>query len=145
MGRKKLSEIEKAQALIRIKLGVFVMKIAVQLNVSKRIVYTLLKAAKSLPDSTVPKRKFGSGRKRKTSARTDHNHIFRPEVLISPSIMPASLKKKHSNLLKGYQSKQSKIGLKMTLAFPAGMQIKKPLLTEKMRKKRSTFAKKYQH
>ena len=63
MGRKKLSEIEKAQALIKIKLGVPVMKNAVELNVSKQTIYTLIKAAKSLPDGTVPKPKIGSGRK----------------------------------------------------------------------------------
>ena len=100
------------------------MKIAVELNVSKKTVYTLLKAAKGLPDGNEPKRKIGSGRKRKTSPRT--NHIFWREVLVSLSITPASLKKKHSKLLEGYQSKQSKIGLKMTLAFPAGVQQKSP-------------------
>ena len=57
MGRKKLSETEKAQALIKIKLGVPVMKIAVKLNVSIPTVKVLLKAAKGLPDGTVPKRK----------------------------------------------------------------------------------------
>ena len=60
MGRKKLSEIKKTQSLIKIKLGVPVMKIAVELNVSKQTVYTLLKAAKGLPDGTVPKRKIVS-------------------------------------------------------------------------------------
>ena len=124
MGRKKLSEIEKAQALIKIKLGVPVMKIAVELNVSKQTVYTLLKAAKGLPDGTVPKQKIGSCRKQKTSARTDY--IFRREVLISPSITFVSLKKKHSKLLEGYQFEQSKIGLKIALAFSAGMQQKSP-------------------
>ena len=122
MGKKKLSEIEKARALIKIKLKVPVMKIAVELNGSKQTVFMLLKAAKGLPDGIVPKRKIGSGRKRKTSAMT--NHIFGRKVLISPSITPASLKKKHPKLLEGYKSKQFKISLKMTLAFPAGMQQK---------------------
>ena len=67
------------------------MKIAVEFNASRQIVYILLKAAKGLPDGTVTKRK--------TSAWTDP--ILRQEVLISPSIMPASLKKKHSKLLEG--------------------------------------------
>ena len=88
-------------------MGVPVIKIAMELNVLKQTVYTLLKAAKGLPDGIVSKRKFGSGRKRKTSARTDH--IFMREVLISPSITPASLKMKHPKLLEGYQSEQSKL------------------------------------
>ena len=93
------------------------MKIAVELNVSKQTVYTLLKAVKGLPDGTVPKQKIGSVRKQKTSARTDH--ILKRKVLISPSITPASLKKKHQKLLEVHQSK---IDLKITLAIPAGMQ-----------------------
>ena len=70
MGRKKLSEIEKAQALTKIKMNVPVTKVAADLNISRQTVYTLLKATKDLPEVTVPKRKIGSGRKRKTTART---------------------------------------------------------------------------
>ena len=91
MGRKKLSEIEKAQALTKIKMGVPVTKVAADLNVSRQTVYTLLKVTKSLPEGTVLKRKIGSGRKRKTTARTDH--LLRREMLLRPSITPASLKK----------------------------------------------------
>ena len=58
MVRKKLSEIEKAQALTKIKLGVPVMKIAVELKYQVSLVYTLLKVAKGLPDGTVLKRKL---------------------------------------------------------------------------------------
>ena len=69
MGRKKLSEIEKALALTKIKMGVSVTKVAADLNVSRQTVCTLLKATKGLPEGSVPKRKIGSGRKRKTTAR----------------------------------------------------------------------------
>ena len=55
MGRKKLTDIEKAQALTKIGLGVCIIKIAAKLKVSKQAVYKLLKSAKGLPEGTVPK------------------------------------------------------------------------------------------
>ena len=41
MGRKKLLEIKKAQALTQIKMNVPVAKVAADLNVSRQTVYTL--------------------------------------------------------------------------------------------------------
>ena len=143
MGRKKLSEIEKAQALTKIKMSVPVTKVAADLNVSRQTVYTLLKVTKGLPEGTVPKRKIGSGRKRKTTARTDH--LLRREVLLRTSITPASLKKKHPKLLEGVSIRTIQHRLKNDLDLPCKRAAKKPLLTEKMRKKRLTFAKNYQH
>ena len=107
MGRKKLIDIEKAQALTKIGLGVSVIKTAAELKVSMQAVYTLLKSAKGLPEGTVPKQKVGSRRKRKTSAKTDN--IFRREVLVCPSITPATLKKNTQRCWRGCQSKQSNI------------------------------------
>ena len=52
MGRKKLSEIEKAQALTKIKM-VPVTKVAADLNVSRQTVYTLLKVTKGLPEGSL--------------------------------------------------------------------------------------------
>ena len=142
MGRKKLSEIEKAQALTKIKMNVPVTKVEADLNVSRQTVYTLLKATKGLPEGTFPKRKIGSGGKRKTTARTDN--LLRREVLLSPSITPASLKKKHPQLLVGVSIRTIQHRLKNDLDLPCRRAAKKPLLTEKMRKKRLTFAKNYQ-
>ena len=120
-----------------------VTKVAADLYVLRQIVYTLLKATKGLPEGTVPKRKIGSGRKRKTTARTDH--LLRREVLLSPSITPASLKKKHPKLLQGVSIRTIQHRLKNDLGRPCRRSAKKPLLTKKMRKKRLTFAKNYQH
>ena len=143
IGRKKLSEIEKGQALTKIKMNVPVTKVATDLNVSRQTVYTLLKATKGLPEGTVPKRKIGSGRKRKTTGST--NHVLRREVLLRPSITPASLKKKHPKLLEGVSIRTIQHRLENDLGLPCRRAAKKPLLTEKMRKKRLTFAKNYQH
>ena len=115
-------------------MNVPVTKVAVDLYVSRQTVYTLLKATKGLPEGTVPKRKLCSGRKRKTTARTDH--LLRREVLLSPSIIPASLKKKHPKLLQGVSIRTIQHRLKNDLGLPCRRSAKKPLLTEKMRKKR---------
>ena len=142
MKRKKLSEIEEAQTLTKIKMNVPVTKVAAELNVSRQTVYTLLKATKDLPKGTVLKRKIGSGRKRKTTARTDH--LLRQEVLLRPSITPASLKKKHLKLLERVSIRTIQHWLKNDLGLPCRRAAKKLLLTEKMRKKKITFAKNYQ-
>ena len=133
MGRKKLPKIEKAQASTKIKMNVPVTKVAAKLNVLRQTVYTLLKATKGLPEGTVPKRRIGCGRKRKTTARTDH--LLRREVLLRPSITPASLKKKHPKLLERISIRTIQHRLKNDLGFPCMRAAKKPLLTEKMRKR----------
>ena len=112
-------------------MGVPVTKVAADLNVSRQTVYTFLKVTKGLPEGTVPKRKIGSGRKRKTTARTDH--LLRREVLLRPSITPASLKK-HPKLLEGVSIRTIQHQLKNDLGLPCRRAAKKPLLTEKMRK-----------
>ena len=55
MGRKKLSEIEKAQALTKVEHSVSVTKIVADLKFSRQAIYKLMKAAKGLLKSTVPK------------------------------------------------------------------------------------------
>ena len=107
MKRKKLSEIEKAQALTKVEHGVPVTEIAADLKNYKQAIYKLMKAAKSLPKDIVPKRKIGSERKQKTSGRTDH--LLKQEVLANSLITTANLKKKHLELLEGFQSRQFKI------------------------------------
>ena len=97
MGRIKLSEIEKAQALTKLEHSVPVTEIAADLKVSRQAIYKLMKAAKGLPKSTAPKQKIGFGRKWKMSGRTDR--LLKQEVLVSPSITAASLNKKHLELL----------------------------------------------
>ena len=124
-------------------MNVPVTKVAADLNVSRQTVHTLLKATKGLLEGTVPKRKIGFDRKRKTTARPDH--LSRREMLLRPSITPASLKNKHPKLLEGVSIRTIQHQLKNDFGLPCRRAAKKPLLTEKMRKKRLTFAKNYQH
>ena len=83
MGRKKLSEIEKAQALTKVEQGVSVIKIVANLKVSRQAAYNLIKAAKNLPKGTVPKQKLVLEENKKMSGRTDC--VLKQQVLASPS------------------------------------------------------------
>ena len=66
-------------------------------------------------------------------------------MLLRPLITPASLKKKHPKLLEEVSIRTIQHRLKNDLGLPCRRAAKKSLLTEKMRKKRLTFAKNYQH
>ena len=115
MGRKKLSDAEKAQAFTKVEDSVPVTKIAANLKVSRQAVYKMMKAARGLPKGTVPKRKIGSGRKRKTSGRTDR--LLKQEVLASLSIMAANFKK-HPELLEEVSIRTIQNHLKNDLGPP---------------------------
>ena len=90
MGRKKLSDIEKAQALTKMEHGVSVTKITADLKVSRQAIYKLIKAAKGLSKSTVPKQKIDSGGKQEMSGRKDH--LLKQEVLVTSIIVTGLIK-----------------------------------------------------
>ncbi|KAG1704394.1 Dihydroorotate dehydrogenase (quinone), mitochondrial [Nymphon striatum] len=105
-------------------------------------VYSLTEAA-SLPTGGTPKRKEGSGGRRKTSARTDA--IMKREVMQNPSLTASELKKKHPDLLNTVSIKTIQHRLQKDLHLPTLRAAKKPMLTEAMKKKRVTFCKKYKN
>ena len=98
-GRKKLSEIEKAQVLTKEEHNISVTQIAADLKVSRQAAHKLMKTAKGLQKGTVKKQilqenNICSGKKRKTSGRTDR--LLKQDVLASPSITAAILNEKAS-------------------------------------------------
>ena len=141
MGRKKLTMEEKARALALIEQGMPVKHVAAELNVSRVSLFKLKKSAASLPTGTLPPRKLGCGRKRKTSERTDKMLVR--EVKQNPSITAAELKKKHPDLLQDVAVRTLQHRLQKDLGLPCRCAAKKPLLTDTMRKKRLQFAKQY--
>lgn len=96
MGRKKLTPAEKGRALALLE-GVSVIRTASDIGVTRRVIYNLKKAAACIPPGTVPGRKHVSGRKRKTTARTDT--LLKREVMTNPDITAKELKKKYQDLL----------------------------------------------
>ena len=134
---------EKTRAITLLEQGWSVIRVAVDLKVTRRVVYNLKKAAASVPPGTIPPRKKGSGARRKTSPRTDK--VLKREVLAEPSITAVELKKKHPDLLKKVSVRTIQHRLQKDLKLPARRAAKKPLLTEAMKKKRVNFCKKYKH
>ncbi|KAG1672327.1 Dihydroorotate dehydrogenase (quinone) [Nymphon striatum] len=143
MGRNKLQMEEKSRALTLLEQGKCVIAVAEDLKVSRQTVYRLKQAASSLPTGGTPKRKEGSGGRRKTSARTDA--IMKREVMQNPSLTASELKKKHPDLLNTVSIKTIQHRLQKDLHLPTLRAAKKPMLTEAMKKKRVTFCKKYKN
>ena len=96
-----------------------------------------MKAASGLPKGTVSKRKIGSGRKRKTSGRTDR--LLKQEVLASPSITAANLKKKHPELLEGASIRTIQNRLKNELGLLCRHAAKKNTFERQNDEKESEF------
>ena len=143
MGRKKLSTEEKCRALTMIQCGFSITRVAADLHVSRQALHKLKRTAARLPSCRTPPRKVGTGRKKKTTARTDA--LMRRDVMIDPSITAAALKKKHIQLLQNVSVRTIQHRLQKDLKMPCRRAAKKPLLTKAMMKKRVSFCKKYMH
>ena len=141
MGRCKLNMEEKARALTQLQQGVSAMRVAADIGVSRRSIYSLKRAAAALPPGTTPPRKPGTGTHRKTSPRTDN--LLRREVLSNPSISAAALKKKYPELLDRVSVRTIQHRLQKDLGLPCRRAAKKPMLTAAMKKKRLAFCHKY--
>ena len=140
MGRKKLSTEEKCRALTMIQCGFSITRVAADLHVSRQALHKLKRTAARLPSCRTPPRKVGTGRKKKTTARTDA--LMRRDVMIDPSITAAALKKKHIQLLQNVSVRTIQHRLQKDLKMPCRRAAKKPLLTKAMMKKRVSFCKK---
>ena len=90
---------EKMPAWTMLKEGVSIAHIATHLHVSKRVISDLKQAATGLPDNTMPTRKAGTGRKKRTIDGT--NAVWPSDVILNPSINHANLKQKQPKLLQG--------------------------------------------
>ena len=132
-----------SRALTLLEQGVSVIRVAAELQVTRMTVYRLKKAGDALPPGTTPRRKKGSGRPRKTSART--NFILKKEVKADPGITALELKEKHPKLLQDVAVRTVQHRLQKDLKIPSRRAAKKPLLSDKRRKKRLQFCKKYRH
>ena len=103
----------------------------------------ILAAAKKLPCNTVPKHKFGDGRRRKTSKFTDA--IMKRELQKNPRLTALELQTLHLNLLENVTIRTVQHRHQKDLGLPSRKAAKKNLPTERMKKRRLAFAKKYAH
>ena len=76
----------------------------------------LLAAAKDLPNNTVPKHKFGGGRKKKTSPQTDT--IIKRELQKNPRLTALELQSVHPELLQHVKIRTVQHCLQKNLDLP---------------------------
>ena len=84
MGRSKLNNEEKVRVLMLANEGMSNRDICIRTGRSMQTIRMLKKVAVGLPPNTIPERKKGSGRPRKTSKRTDA--MLKREVMVSPTV-----------------------------------------------------------
>ena len=108
---------------------------------AKSTIMNLLTSAKGLPPNKVPKHRCGGGRKKKISNATDN--LMKREVQKNPRLTALELKNLHPELLENLAVRTMQHRLQKGLGLPSLKAAKKPLLTERMKKQRIAFAKKY--
>ena len=104
----------------------------------KATIMRLLAAAEDLPNNTVPKHKFGAGRKKKTAPHTDT--IIKRELQKNPRLTALELQNLHSELVQHVKIRTVQHCLQKDLDLPSPKPVKKPLITERMKTKRLAFA-----
>ena len=140
LGKYTSSE-EKARILAWRQEKVFIKEIYARSRRAKSTVMKLLASAKGLPPNKVPKHRFGGGRKKKTSNATDT--LIKWEVQKNPRLTALEFKNLHPELLENVAVHTIQHRLQKGLGLPSRKAAKKPLLTERMKKQRIAFAKKY--
>ena len=96
----------------------------------KPTIMRFLVAAKDLPNNTVPKHKFGGGRKKKTSSHTDT--IIKRELQKNPRLTALELQNLHPELLQHVKIRTVQHRLQKDLDLPSRKPTEKTLITEKM-------------
>ena len=143
MPGKYTSDEEKARILAWRQENVPIKVICKRSGRGKATIMRILAAAKELPCNKVPKHKFGGGRRRKTSKFTDA--IMKRELQKNPRLTALELQTLHPNLLENVTIRTVQHPLQKDLDLPSRKAAKKPLFTERMKKRCLAFAKKYAH
>ena len=141
MPGKHTSSEEKAKLLALRQEKVFIKEICARSGRAKSTVVKFLASAKGLPSNKVPQHRFGGGHKKKTSNAT--NTLIKREVQKNPPLIALELKNLHPELLENVAVRIIQHRLQKGLGLPSCKAAKKPLLTERMKKQRIAFAKKY--
>lgn len=143
MGATKLNMQEKSAVLALLGEGLSNREIARKMGRSEAAIRRLKKAASVLRAGATPSRKVGTGGQWKTCKRTDK--LLEREVKRDPFITAKELKGLYGNLLENVSVRTVQRRLQKDLKLPTRLAVQKPLLTDKMRKQRLAFCKKYQH
>lgn len=143
MGPTKLNMQEKSMVMALVGEGLSNREIGRKLGRSESAVRRVKKAAAMLGTAAAPERKKGTGRKRKTHPRTDK--LLEREVRKDPFITAKELKEAHADVLGEVSVRTIQDRLQRHLKLPCRRAARKPLLTDKMKKQRIDFCKRYEH
>jgi transposase len=135
-----LSSVEKARILSWREEGVSVDVIAERLGCHRSAIFRLLNKAKNLPPLQIPERKKGSGRPKKIPGHA--LKILERFVKKNPLATAGDIKQQVPEV-SGISVRHINWLILKKLKMPSRIAAQKPLLTEKMKKKRLAFAKKH--
>src|SRR5215469_10985849 len=138
MNKKPLTDTEKARILTMREDHVTVKDICSRTGRSKSTVLRLLSASKKLPPNTIPKHKTRSGCKKKAISATDR--FLKKSVIFNPFITARQLKSMYPDLLRNVSDRTVRHRLQNDLNMPSRAAARKPLLNDRMKKKRLLFA-----
>lgn len=139
MTRKPLTDAEKGRILGLREEKVPIKEICKRTRRAKSTIMSLLAKARTLPPNEIPAHKPRLGVKRKTSKTTDR--LLKNAVMKNPRITARQLKEMYPDLLKNVTERTIQHRLQKDLDLPCRTAARKPLLTDKMKKKRLEFAK----
>jgi transposase len=141
MARKAVTVVEKVKIMTLWREKVSTRGIVDRTGVPLRTVERVIKQFRDAPEDELPLRKSGSGRPKKTPMGT--SKALRRSVMVNPCISAKDLKRQLPEYLGGVSIRTIQRRLKVDLQMPCRKAAQKPLINDKMRKKRLQFARKY--
>jgi transposase len=141
-GAKHLLIEDKASILAYKEAGWSTKNIAERLGCDKATINRVLAASKATPDKGIPARKKGSGRPRKITEEV--LAALKRQIMKYPDMTAGQLRQTVPELA-SLMDRRVQFALQKHLKMPSRVAALKPLLTEKMKRKRLAFCKQYQH
>jgi len=123
--------------------GLNISDISRRVGLSRTCVRLWVSRHKNQQNSSTPERKKGSGRPKCTTSAQDK--FLKRQVMLKPSITAKELKEEHPQVLQSMSVRTIQHRLQIDLKMPCKRSVKKPLLTDRMIKKRLAFARHYRH
>ena len=143
VGKQWTSDVEKAKIIAWRGEGVKVKDIITRSGRSRRTIERILRSAKDLPPNILPLHKRPTGRKRVTSRKTDK--FLKLVFIRQPFMTVTEVKLLHPDVFRYASIRTLRRRLQKDLGLPCRRAARKPLITEKMRKKRLEFCKRYKN
>jgi transposase len=137
---KQLKTARKAKIMAWHENGLSSRKIAAHLGRDQSTIVRVAQNSKKLEGGTVPERKKGSGRPKKVTKT--HLGMIRRQIMKYPSMTASDLRQTVPELA-FLSDRTIQRSLQKHLNIPSRCAAQKPLLTEKMKKKRIAFFKAY--